>query len=269
VRQATRFLRPILLYLVLGWVPSPVHAQQPFSTDDADVTPRRKFHFEFSNEYDWLQAAAFPTLRQNTGSFELAYGLLPGVEVSIECPLIAIFNAPAAGPQRVFGIGDTNLSVKYNFYRERDGSRLPGMAVTANIEIPTGDANRQLGSGLSDITVNGILQKSITKRTKLRANTGLIFSGNGATGAIGLKLRGLAVTGGFSLVREFSPRLQLGAEVNGAVSVERGLGREQVHFLVGGNYLLREGLTFDFGVLGGTFIASPRVGVQLGISVDF
>jgi hypothetical protein len=86
------------------------------------------------------------------------------------------------GPQRVFGIGDTNLSVKYNFYQERDGPRLPGMAVAVNFEIPTGDANRQLGSGLSDVTVNGILQKSITKRTKLRANTGFIFSGNRSTG---------------------------------------------------------------------------------------
>ena len=101
------------------------------------------------------------------------------------------------------------------------------------------------------------------------AAAALALSGNGATGAIGLKLRGFAFTSGVSVIREFSPRLQLGAEINGAVSIERGSGREQLHYLVGGNYVLREGLTFDFGVLGGTFVASPRVGVQLGISVDF
>ena len=52
-----------------------VTAQQPFVTDDADTTPKRKFHFEFSNEFDWLQRSAAPALRQNTADFELGYGL--------------------------------------------------------------------------------------------------------------------------------------------------------------------------------------------------
>jgi hypothetical protein len=60
-----------------------VSARQPFYTDDADVTPRRSFHFETSNEFDWLQRSAFPNLRQNTSDFELDYGLFDDVEIGI------------------------------------------------------------------------------------------------------------------------------------------------------------------------------------------
>jgi hypothetical protein len=28
-------------------------------------------------------------------------------------------------------------------------------------------------------------------------------------------------------------------------------------------------MTFDFGVLGGKYVASPHIGVQVGFSVDF
>ena len=62
-------------------------AQQPFFTDDTDVTPRGKFHFEFRNEHDLLQHSAFPNLRQNTANFKLNTGILHGLEIGIESPL--------------------------------------------------------------------------------------------------------------------------------------------------------------------------------------
>jgi hypothetical protein len=100
-------------------------AQQPFITDDADVTPKGKFHFEFSNSFDLLQRSSYPNLKQNMASFELNYGLPGGVEIGVESPLITIFNARGSNPRTAFGAGDTNLSVKYNFLPEADGSRRP------------------------------------------------------------------------------------------------------------------------------------------------
>jgi hypothetical protein len=85
-------LRFVLFALMLWLAPRAV-AQQPFTTDDADVTARGKFHFEFSNSYDLLQRSALPAVRQNTVSFEIGYGLLEGVEIGVEMPLITIFNA--------------------------------------------------------------------------------------------------------------------------------------------------------------------------------
>jgi hypothetical protein len=63
----------LVLLLLLA---ATAHAQQPFVTDNTDTTPKGHFHFEFSNEFDWLQRSAFPNLKQNTADFELDYGIL-------------------------------------------------------------------------------------------------------------------------------------------------------------------------------------------------
>ena len=244
-------------------------AQQPFYTDNADVTPRGHVHFEFSNEIDLLQRSSFPTVKQNTADFELDYGLFEGVEIGIESPLLSLFNAAGTIPKTPSGIGDTNLSLKYNFHKERENSRLPAMAIGINLELPTGDTKRQLGSGLSDFFMNGILQKSLSKETTLRLNGGILFSGNTTTGVIGIKSRGIVGTGGASLVKQFTPKLDLGVEMTGALTKNLQLAKGQLQTLLGGNYQFRKNVSFDFGIVFGKYAASPRAGVQLGISVDW
>ena len=260
--------RTLMLALWFVVVVSTAAAQQPFVTDDADTTPKGRFHFEFSNEFDWLQRESFPSLRQNTADFELDYGLFDGVEIGIESPLLAIFIAPGNNARSVSGLGDTNLSLKYNFLKERENSRAPALAINFNLELPTGNSKRQLGSGLADFYMNGILQKSLTKKTKLRLNGGILFSGNETTGVVGIKTRGTVFTGGASMVKELSSKLQLGIELTGAKARNLGLGKGQLQTLVGGNYKLKDNLSFDFGVVGGKDAASPRAGIQLGISID-
>src|SRR4029079_19411613 len=137
-----------------------------------------KFNFQLSNQFDILQRSAYPSLRQNTTVFELDYGLVNGVEIGVDGPLIAISNSRTTIPKSVFGFGDLDFHVKYNFLKEREGSRLPALTATVNVEWPTGDTNKQLGSGVIDVFLNGILQKSLSKKTMLRLNGGILFSGN-------------------------------------------------------------------------------------------
>ena len=263
-----RYLLIVLLFIAAS--ATTAFSQQPFATDDADVTPRHHIHFEFSNEVDWLQRSSFPGRKQNTLDFEVDYGVFHGVEVGVEVPVLAIFNEQGTQFQRVTsGPGDMNLSLKYNFREERTESRWPAMTVAMNFELPTGDVGRQLGSGLADFYVNGVLQKSLPKKTKLRANGGILFSGNDTTGVIGIKSRGTVFTGGVSLVRKFTPKLDLGVELVGAHTKNFNLGKGQLQSMVGGNYSLRDNMTFDFGIVFGKFVASPRAGVQLGISIEF
>jgi hypothetical protein len=259
----------LLLIALLFGIPVAAKAQQPFYTDDADVTPRGKLHFEFTNQFDILQRDAFPNLKQNASSFTLNYGLFDRVEIGINSPLITVINARGTSPRAAFGVGDTNLTVKYNFHQERPGSRIPALTVSFKVELPTGDKGRQLGSALTDFELNGIIQKSLDKQTTLRVNSGVLFSGNTLTGVVGIKTRGTVVTGGASLVRQFTERLDLGVEAVGAVTKNFQLSKGQLQFQVGGNYALRDGLTLDFGVIGGRFAASPRLGAQLGFSLDF
>lgn len=268
--RVSRAVRGLICATVLFFlVSAAVQAQQPFVTDDADVTPKGRFHIEFSNEFDLLQRSSFPSVKQNTADLELDYGLFEGVEIGVAAPLLTIFNAAGTSPKTVTGIGDMNLSVKYNFRKEEENSRVPALTVAFNFELPTGDTERQLGSGLADFYINGILQKSLNKATKLRLNSGILFSGNAATGVIGVKSRGTVVTAGGSLVRQFTPKLQLGVELTGAMTSEFQLGKGQLQTLVGGNYLVKDNLSFDFAILGGKYAASPRAGVQLGVSIDF
>jgi hypothetical protein len=246
-----------------------VSAQQPFITDDSDVTPKRKFHFEFSNEFDWLNPNALPALKQNTADSELDYGLFEGVEIGFEIPVLTISNDRSTILRRPSGIGDANLSLKYNFLTEQEGRHRPALAISLNLELPTGDKSRLLGSGLADFYVNGIVQKTLTAKTKLRLNGGVLFSGNQTTGVLGIKSRGTVFTGGGSIVRKFGPKLDLGVELVGAVSTTFNLGKSQLQTMVGGNYSLRDNMTFDFGIVTGKHVASPRVGIQLGISMDW
>src|ERR1051325_563053 len=221
----------LLLFMLVA---AAAKAQQPFFTDNADVTDSKKFHFQLGNEFDILQRSAYPSLRQNTTVFELDYGLRNGLEIGVDGPLIAISNSRINTPTSVFGFGDLDFHLKYNFLREREGSRLPALAATVNVELPTGNAARQLGSGVVDVFLNGILRKSLTKKTVARLNGGLLFSGNTTTGEIGIKSRGKVFVGGASLVKQITRKLDLGAELTGAVTKSLKTNRGQLQTKTGG-----------------------------------
>lgn len=257
-------LRSIVCALIFA---AALRAQQPFYTDDSGVTDPGKFHFEFFNEFDALQHPQFPNLRQNTANYKLNYGLPHGLEVDLDSPFLAIFRAT---PQTSAGIGDTNLGIKWNFHQEHDSSRLPALSASFYTEFPTGDTDEQLGSGLIDYWLNFIAQRHLSARTRLTGNLGILFAGNTSTGVLGIQsARGRVYTGGLSLLRDVNPRLTLGGEIYGGFTSKLELARSQFQVLLGGKYQIRDGLTFDFGLLGGKYIASPRVGAQIGFSVDF
>ena len=245
-------------------------AQLPFYTDDADTTDKGKFHLEIYNEHDILQRAAYPTKRQNTLVFTLNYGLTKKMELGVNVPVITLSNAPVAASRSINGQGDTQVGLKYKLIEEKEGSRAPALSVVFYVEAPTGSVEKELGSGLYDYYLYGVIQKSLNKRTKARINGGLLFSGNATTGLIGVEAnRGHVYTGNGSLIRDFTDRLALGIEVFGAVSSGGKLERGELISQVGGTYLLTKKMTLSFGLLGGRFSSSPRAGAHLGLAYDF
>ena len=74
--------------------------------------------------------------------------------------------------------------------------------------------------------------------------------------------------GGGSLVKQFTPKLDLGVELIGALTRKLEVSRGQLQTQVGGNYQVTKKMSFDFGIVAGKF-NSPRVGLQLGVSIDF
>lgn len=265
------YLSPIFALLIfLSFSPSIAHAQLPFYTDDADTTDKGKFHLEFFNEYDLLQKALYPARRQNTANFTLNYGITKRIEVDVNAPLLAIYRARTSPLGTSVGIGDTQFGIKYRFYDEREGSRLPALAVVFYLEAPTGNTSKELGAGVTDYWLYGVAQKSLTKKTKGRLNAGILFAGNTSTGVIGIQTtKGQVFTANGSITKDFSSKLRLGAELFGAVSSNFQLSKGQLEAQIGGNYALSKRFSLAFGILGGHFPASPRAGTLIGFAYDF
>ena len=243
-------------------------AQQPFFTDDADVTEKGKFHFELTNEFDKLPVSSLPVKYQNGTRATLAYGLAENLEISVGGQFLTL--ASDESPRLIGGTGDTTFAVKYNFLRERESSSLPALTISGYVQIPTGNSNRSLGSGVIDYGINGIAQKTFKEKNIFRVNVGCIFAGNTVTGVLGISsVRGYVFTGGASYVRNISEKLHLGGEITGAVTSNFRLSKGQLQTQFGGNYQLKKNITLDFGFILGRFAASPRFGFQVGTSIDF
>jgi hypothetical protein len=162
------------------------------------------------------------------------------------------------------------FGVKARLRDEREGSRLPAISVVFYFEAPTGSTRKQIGSGLTDYWLYGVLQKSLTRRTTGRLNGGVLFAGNSSTGLVGIRAaRGQVYTGNGSLVRDFTPKLKLGVEVFGGVTNNFNLTRGQLEGQIGGSYLVSDHFAVTFGILAGQFPASPRVGIHFGFAHDF
>jgi hypothetical protein len=242
-------------------------AQLPFYTDDSEVTEEGTLHFEFFNEYDGLQSSQFPNLRQNTANAKLNYGLPHNLEVDVDAPFLAVYRSRSTSSSS--GIGDTDMGLKWRFRKASPGDRAPALAATMYVELPTGDVREQLGSGLEDYWLNSIAQELFTDKTRLTANLGFLFAGNTSTGVVGIQTsRGHVVTAGLSLQHDFNPKLTLGAEAYGGLADTSGLGRDQLQALAGGQYALNERFSVAFGLLGGRYEASPRIGGQIGFAMD-
>jgi Putative MetA-pathway of phenol degradation len=257
----------LLLHLALAGSPRSARAQLPFYTDDTEVTGRGTLHLEFSNEYDALHSSVYPDLRQNTANFKVNYGLPHRLELDFDAPHLSIYRAtpdPSAS-----GIGDADLGIKWKLRAASPGSRAPALAASLYVEFPTGDMRQQLSSGRRDYWLNFIAQAPLSGKTRLSLNSGFLFAGNTSTGAVGIQTtRGHVFTGGLSLLHDFTERLTLGGELYGGIADNDALGRSQLQGMVGGEFSVGRGFSLTFAVLAGKYSASPRIGAQIGFTLD-
>lgn len=261
-------LRIAVLLLPMLFVAGPLRAQMPFYTDDPAVTEPHKLHLEIFDEIDGLQSMQYPDLRQNTANLKVNFSPVRHLELDVDAPYLTISRAP--GYAASSGIGDTNLGAKWNMLETSPGSTSPALAVSFYVEFPTGDRQQELGSGLTDYWLNFIAQKPLSDSTRLNVNLGILFAGNTSTGAVGIQTRrGYVYTGGISLLHDVTPQLTLGGELYGGVSDRAGLDGTQLQVTLGGQFAVRNGITLCLGILGGRYGATPRVGGQLGVSMDF
>jgi hypothetical protein len=240
----------------------------PFYTDDTEVTEPGTLHVEAFDELDILQSAQYPDLRQNTINLKLNTGLPYRFELDLDAPYLAIDRAAGSITSR--GIGDTDFGLKWKMREAAPQSHLPALAASFYVEVPTGNAQQELGSGLTDYWLNLVAQEPISEHTRINVNLGILFAGNTSTGVVGIETtRGQVLTGGLSLLHDLNERLSVGGEVSGGIADNDGLHRTQLQVLLGAQYGVRNNVALCIGLVGGRYAASPRIGGQIGIAVDF
>lgn len=138
--------------LVLLLFARPIFAGPPFRTDDPIPVPY--FHGEM---YLFSTGTLDGTGSSGIGpAVEFNYGIFPNTQFHLVLPIA--FNEPK-GMASHFGYGDTEFGVKFRFVDQ--GEVIPDVATFPILEVPTGDASRNLGNGKAQLYLPLWLQKDI------------------------------------------------------------------------------------------------------------
>jgi hypothetical protein len=148
--QITRHLPLIVILATLG-VAGTAYGGPPFVTDDPEPVDYQ--HWEF-----YVASADSKTGGDWSGTgphFEVNYGVLPDVQLHLIAPLA--YDVPPDGRSH-YGVGDTEIGVKYRFLHETNN--LPQIGIFPLLEIPTGSESENLGNGHWQAFLPLWLQKS-------------------------------------------------------------------------------------------------------------
>ncbi len=131
-------------------------AGPPYDTDDPEPVEFRHWEVYFSTH-----AEHYPNQWQGTAPhFEVNYGVIPDLQLYIIVPLA--FSAYKGG-SRNYGYGDTEIGAKYRFVHE--GTWCPQIGIFPLIELPSGNVDKELGNGKTQVYIPIWLQKTIGRWT--------------------------------------------------------------------------------------------------------
>jgi hypothetical protein len=135
----------------LALCPRATLAGPPFITDDPE--PVEFHHWEF-----YLASLNSKTADDWSGTaphMEVNYGVVSNVQLHLIAPLA--YDEPSHGSAH-YGIGDTELGVKFRFLQET--ARMPQLGTFPLLEVPTGSAKDNLGNGRAQAFLPLWAQKS-------------------------------------------------------------------------------------------------------------
>lgn len=141
-----------LAFLLFLFTQIQLLAGPPFETDDPEPTDYQ--HWEIYLGMTGIQTVGLGWT--GTGPFlELNYGGLPDTQFSLTEQFS--FSSPT-GSSPSYGYGDTLAGIKYRFLHE--SADIPEAAFFPQVNVPTGDATRGLGSGVAQYLLPVWFQKN-------------------------------------------------------------------------------------------------------------
>jgi hypothetical protein len=228
------------------------HAGPPFRTDDPEAV-----EYKHAEVYVFGQETLTADGRSGVlPALEFNYGIYPKVQLHLVAPWA--FDHPSQGSS-ARGYGDTELGVKWQLNEETEGT--PMIGVFPLVEVPTGNSDKGLGNGHSQIFLPVWLQK---KWGKLQT-----YGGGGYWINSGADNRNNWFVG-WQAQYEFSERLTLGAEVFHTTRQKIDQG-SSTGFNIGGYYNFDEHNHFLFSGGKGLHNASEtnRFSAYIGYQYTF
>jgi hypothetical protein len=126
-------------------------AGPPFRTDDPEPVEYRHGEFYVATQYEKDKDVTVAT----TPHFELNYGPSPDLQLHLIAPFVYV-KPEGEASQR--GYGDTELGVKYRFLNNETSHFMVGTFPI--VELPTGDSDKGLGAGHTQMFLPLWLQKT-------------------------------------------------------------------------------------------------------------
>jgi len=222
-------------------IASLVSAGRPLSVDDAGTVDLGIYELEIGIGY--IED------RDENGETELSlsikHGLTERMDLGVSLPYIV--TTPQSGEGEA-GMGDTELSTKFNLIKEKD--RCPGFSMTLGMILDTGEDDKGIGAGKIDYSFNNVLTKKF-KSVDLHGNFGYTAKAKTASFGVGLEY-------------PVGKSINLVSELTGENKSDSPL-----EWLVGTNFSGRESLVLDFGI--GTGLNDPgcRLKVTGGLTLGF
>lgn len=138
-------------WLTLLLTSSSAFAGPPYQTDDPE--PVEYGHYELYVAF--TQTRTRDDAAGNAPLVELNYGAAPNLHLGIG--VVGAFDKPQQQASR-YGFGDIELSLKYRFVQESEHT--PMIAFFPSASLPTGNADRGLGNGASELFLPLWFQKN-------------------------------------------------------------------------------------------------------------
>lgn len=195
-------------------------AGPPFLTDDPEPVEYQKWEVNYALTGTRARAETTAYLPQ----IDANYGVLPGVQLHL-MPQISYL---ATTRMREYGLGNTELGIKYRLTPESDPPEDWMVGVYPLYELSSGNALRFQGTGASSTYLPLWVQ---TKR-----GNWTVYGGGGYWINPGATRKNAWATGWVTLY-QFTPKLQLGGEVF-AQTASGVHDSSFTGFNLGGNYLL-------------------------------
>ncbi len=231
-----------------------VQAARPLVTEDAVVAGKGVTQFELGIDY---------TKAGNSGEgtsllLSPINGVTEDTEFSLKVPYII---AKPYDPSKVDGWGDTSFIMKHLLVAE--GEKTPAFLIRMALKLPTGDKDKGLGTGDTNVGFLGALTKNFNPAA-IHLNIGYTFVGNQNEGRYNNEVN-YGIAGEYGIGK----RVRVVGEIYGLYHPDYKAAEIERRALLGLTYRIDDTFTIDLAAKRGLEGADDEYGFIGGITITF